>query len=152
MNQPGTILYAEDDANYAMLFKCTLEQCGYKHTLHHVTDGGEAIRYLKGEGKYADRTEFSIPCVVLADLKMPRVDGFELLEWIRRQPAFLHLPVVVLTSSDEVRDIQKAYRMGANSFLTKPPHLEDLRSMLRMLDGYWIKFSLPDAKVEANRP
>ena len=137
-----TILYAEDDDNYAELLACTLKQAGFEHSVHHVSDGGEAMAYLKGEGKYSDRTKFPIPGVVLADLKMPRVNGFELLDWIRRQSPFPHLPVIVLTLSEELKDVKRAYSLGANSFLIKPPNVEDLKDLLKMLDGYWLKYNV----------
>src|SRR5687767_14031030 len=104
-----TILYAEDDEGYALLMRCAFQAAGLEHTIHHVQDGSEAIAYLKGEGKYADRSKFGVPCVILVDLKMPKINGFELLEWIRHHSDVPHVPVVVLTSSDEIRDIQKAY-------------------------------------------
>lgn len=109
--------------------------------MHHVWNGSEAIEYLKGEGKYADRAMFPLPYVVLSDLKMPKINGFELLEWIRRQSEFPYLPVVVLTSSDEVRDIQKAYGLGANSFLVKPYHPDELNEIVTMLNGFWIRLN-----------
>lgn len=143
-----TLLYAEDDEHYARLFECTLKQGGFKHRLQIVGDGAEAIAYIKGEGKYSDRSQFPFPTVVLADLKMPRINGFELLDWIRRMSSFPHLPVVILTSSDEQKEIHKAYAMGANSFLVKPPVVEDLKEMLQMLDGYWLKFN----QVESLNP
>src|SRR5687767_2556057 len=118
MTRSNTILCAEDDENYAELLRCSLPHIGCTHELQHVSDGAEAMAYLKGEGKYTDRSLFPFPAVVLADLKMPRVNGLELLDWIRRHSAFPHLPVVVLTSSDEFKDINSAYTLGANSFLT----------------------------------
>lgn len=144
MAELNTILYVEDDENYARLLHCTLQQGGFKQELQHVTDGAEAMAYLKGEGKYSNRSKFPVPCVVLADLKMPRVNGFELLDWVRRQSNYPHLPVIVLTSSDEIKEIQKAYKLGANSFLHKPPHVEDLKEMLKMLEAYWTKFNIFD--------
>jgi CheY-like chemotaxis protein len=137
----NTILYAEDDENYARLLECTLKEGCFQHSLQIVTDGAKAISYLKGEGKYSDRIKFPMPNVVLADLKMPNVNGFELLHWIRQMSSCPQIPVVVLTASDEVKEIQKAYSMGANSFLIKPAHLEDLKELLKMLDGYWTKFN-----------
>jgi CheY-like chemotaxis protein len=77
-----TILFAEDDDNYAALFKHVFQQGGFNHLLHHVKDGAEAMMYLKGEEKYSDRSKYPLPYVILADLKMPRVNGFELLDWV----------------------------------------------------------------------
>ena len=136
-------MYAEDDENYAELLKCTFKHAQISREIHHVFDGAEAMAYLKGEGKYADRSKFPVPSVVLADLKMPRVNGMELLDWIRRMSLYPHIPVVVLTCSDELEDIKKAYALGANSFLVKPPHVEDLKELMKMLDSYWMRFNVP---------
>lgn len=137
-----TILYAEDDDSYSLLLECALKQGGFKETLRHVWNGAEAIAYIKGEGKYADRTQFPFPSVVLADLKMPCVSGFDLLHWIRRESTSPHLPVVVLTNSDEMKDVRRAYEMGANSFLLKPINVEDLRETLTALDHFWLRCNI----------
>ena len=146
------ILYAEDDENYAELLKCTLRQARIERQLEHVFDGAEAMAYLKGEGKYHDRSKYPIPAVILADIKMPKVNGLELLQWVRQQPDIAHLPVVVLTASDEIRDVKKAYSIGANSFLVKPPHVEDLKELLTMLDTYWLRFNKAMNQTQRIRP
>jgi CheY-like chemotaxis protein len=143
-NTSNTILYAEDDQNYATLLNSVLRQTGFTHQLRLVQDGAEAIAYLKGEGQYADREKFPFPCLVLADLKMPRINGFDLLRWVR-QSSTPFLPVVVLTSSDERKEIHRAYTLGANSFLVKPPHVSDLKELLKTLDEYWLRFNKGDA-------
>src|SRR5207247_4982072 len=84
-----------------------------------VRNGDEAIAYLKGEGQYANRAEYPLPGLLLLDLKMPGKDGFDVLRWIRQQPGVSELRIVVLTSSDEIRDVNQAYQLGANSFLFK---------------------------------
>ncbi len=139
MFRQDVLLYAEDDSGFADLLHCTMKKAGFAHQLIHVTDGEQAIAYLKGDGKYADRQAFPLPLVALLDLKMPRVNGFEVLQWIRKKSAYPYLPVVVLTSSDELRDVNEAYRLGANSFLVKPPSADDLKAMLTMLDEYWFQ-------------
>jgi CheY-like chemotaxis protein len=136
------ILHAEDDENYAMLLQCTMEQAGFRNSLRRVKDGADAISYLKGEGEFADRARFPLPYVILADLKMPRVNGLELLKWIRHNPASGHLPVIMLTCSDEIQDVKHAYACGANSFLMKPPRVEDLKEMLAMLNTYWLRYNV----------
>src|SRR5438034_11513986 len=114
------ILLAEDNENHVLLIRRAFEQAGLVNPLYVVSNGEEAISYLKGEGKYANRDEYPLPCLMLLDLKMPKKDGFEVLEWLRGQPGFSSLRVVVLTTSEELRDVNRAYRLGANSFLTKP--------------------------------
>jgi CheY-like chemotaxis protein len=87
--------------------------------VHAVRDGEEAIAYLKGEGKYANRVEYPIPSLVLLDLKMPQKGGLEVLRWIRALPTLYRLPVLVLTISNQIADINRAYALGANSFINK---------------------------------
>jgi CheY-like chemotaxis protein len=142
------LLYAEDDIGFADLFQNALQKGGFKHAIAHVQDGDQAIAYLKGDGGYADREKFPLPAVVLLDLKMPRVSGFQVLEWIRKESAFPYLPVVVLTVSDELREVERAYKLGANSFLMKPPTCADLQDMLDMLDRYWFQH---EVKMEWQR-
>ena len=142
MVRSNIILCAEDDEHYVELLTCCLKQAGFGHELRHVIDGSQAMAYLKGEGEYVDRKRFPVPALVLADLKMPRVNGLELLDWIRRRSPYRTLPVVMLTCSDEIKDIKQAYELGANSFLVKPPRVEDLREMVKMLDAYWLRFNV----------
>lgn len=149
---PRTVLLAEDDESYALLLKCAFKDAGFDHQLHHVNDGAEAMAYLKGEAQYADRLRYPVPCVALVDLKMPKVNGFELLEWIRHHSQCRHLPVVVLTLSDEIRDIQKAYSIGANSFLVKPPRVEELKQIVEMIDSYWLKLNRTENQPQGTIP
>src|SRR5207244_2563876 len=106
--------------------------------LHLVHDGDETIAYLKGEGQYANREEFPLPALLLLDLKMPRRSGFEVLKWLRQQPGFSSLRVIVLTGSDAVQDVNLAYQLGANSFLVKPIDFEHFVSVIHALQGYWL--------------
>lgn len=145
-----TVLCAEDDDNYALLMQNVFKQAGCAHKLFHVPNGAKAIQYLKGEGEFENRLLYPVPCVVLADLKMPIINGFELIEWIRRNPAYSHIPIVVLTLSEEYRDIQKAYSLGANSFLVKPPNVEDLKEIVKMLDNYWLKLNRIQRDAESS--
>lgn len=148
------LLYAEDDAGFAEIFKRVLLQAGYpSQGIVHVTDGEQALAYLKGDGPYADRVKYPLPGVALLDLKMPRLNGFEVLEWIRKKSPFPYMPVVMLTTSDELRDIREAYQLGANSFLTKPPNVHDLKEMLKMLDTYWFRFNVTEkSRTDRDKP
>src|ERR1051325_10934839 len=121
----AVILLAEDEEDYVVLIRHAFSQANILNPLFVVWNGEEVIWYLKGEGKYANRDEYPLPDLLLLDLKMPRVNGFEVLEWIRRQPGLSALRVLVLTSSDEIRDVNKAYKLGANSFLVKPMDFQD---------------------------
>jgi len=142
MMQWDVLLYVEDDEQYAELLLCTLKQGGFQHRLVHLPSAIEAISYLKGEGKYSDREAFPIPGVLLADLKMPRLSGLELLRWVREESKYRNLPFVVLTSSDDLQDIKTAYSLGANSFLIKPPSIADLKEMMQALDNFWMKYNV----------
>jgi CheY-like chemotaxis protein len=106
-----------------------------------VWNGQEAIAYLKGAGKYSNRDEYPLPDLLLLDLKMPRVNGFEVLQWIRQQPGLAPLRVLVLTSSDQIRDVNEAYRLGANSFLVKPLDFEDFAQLGYLIQEFWLKAS-----------
>src|SRR5688572_29415033 len=133
-----TILVAEDNEDHALLTKRAFQQAGFLNPLRFVQDGVEAIAYLSGDGKYADRIEYPMPGLLLLDLKMPNKDGFEVMEWIRRQPALRTLRVVVLTTSDRVFDLQRAYQLGAASFLTKPVSFRDFVELGPSLKGFWV--------------
>src|SRR5438477_11405269 len=139
--EESVILLAEDRQDDVMIIRRAFAKSKLLNPLHVVSDGDEAISYLQGEGKYANRDEFPLPSLLLLDLKMPRRDGFEVLEWIRKQPSLSALRVIVLTTSDEIRDVNKAYTMGANSFLVKPVDFAAFVEVTRALKGYWLWMS-----------
>src|SRR5262245_1735495 len=117
--EKDTILLAEDDDNHVALIRRAFQKAGLINPIQVVHDGEEAIAYLKGEGAFANRAEYPLPTLLLLDLKMPRKNGFEVLRWIRQQPTLAALRIVVLTSSQDIRDVNQAYQLGANSFLVK---------------------------------
>lgn len=129
------ILLVEDDDNDVVLIRRGFAKSKLANTLEVVTDGEAAIAYLAGEPPYQGRV---LPELVLLDLKLPRKSGHEVLEWIRSQPGLRYLPVVVLTSSREHADLERAYRLGANSYLVKPPDFGALLEMVQTLDVYWM--------------
>jgi CheY-like chemotaxis protein len=104
-----------------------------------VRDGEEVVAYLKGDGKFYNREEYPLPSLLLLDLKMPRMDGFEVLKWIRAQQGLSTLRVVVLTSSERIRDVNIAYNLGANSFLVKPMDFEHVLELTKILKDYWLR-------------
>src|SRR5437764_14452402 len=114
-----TILQVEDDPNDAYFFQHAMNKLNAANPVRVVTDGQEAIDYLSGTGKFADREQFPVPDLVLLDLKLPYVMGLDVLKWIREQPNTAPV-VIILTASAEDEDIASAYRLGANAFLTKP--------------------------------
>lgn len=138
MPEHAVILLAEDEEDYVLLIRHAFSQAKIPNPLHVVWNGQEAIAYLKGEGKYVNREEYPLPDLLLLDLKMPRVNGFEVLKWIREQPTLATLRVLVLTSSDQIADVNEAYRLGANSFLVKPLDFEDFTSLSRLINEFWL--------------
>lgn len=132
------ILVVEDDPNDVLLIQRAFKKANILAPLRTVSNGDEAVAYLGGEGKYADPEQAPSPELVLLDLKLPRRSGLEVLEWIRSQERLRRLPVVVLTSSRETSDINKAYDLGANSYLVKPVGFDSLLELVKSLQLYWL--------------
>lgn len=132
------ILLVEDDANDVILIRRAFAKAEIKNPVYTVEDGDAAVAYLAGEGTYADRGDHPLPGVVLLDLKLPRRSGLEVLEWVRHSPTLRRLPIVVLTSSRESADVNRAYDLGANSYLVKPVGFDALTDLVRILQGYWV--------------
>jgi CheY-like chemotaxis protein len=135
------ILVVEDDENHAFFIRRAFQQAGLLNPVHFVQDGDQALAYLAGEGPYANRDEFPLPSLVLLDLKLPNTNGFEVLEWVRAHPTLSGLRIIVLTTSGATSDINRAYRLGANSFLTKPMNFTELVQLTRWVKGYWLHCS-----------
>jgi CheY-like chemotaxis protein len=131
------ILLAEDVEDDALILKRVLKKAGVMNPVIVVRHGEEVIRYLQGDGSYSLRAKYPLPGVLLLDLKMPRRDGFEVLEWCRAQPHLKPMLIVVLTGLQEVGTMQRAYAMGADSFLVKPCNVEDMTNLTNTFVGYW---------------
>src|SRR6185369_12305781 len=114
-----------------------MEKVGVTNPVQVVSDGQEAIDYLSGTGKFADREEFPYPTLLLLDLKLPHVMGLDVLRWVRKEPS-RSLIVLMLTASAEDAEIKEAYRLGANAFLTKPSEASKLEAMVRAIDAFWL--------------
>lgn len=143
------ILVAEDKEDDITLLRRAFQKADITNPVHIVRDGKECIHYLSGTGKYANRDEYPIPVLLLLDLKMPHTNGFEVLKWIRAQPTLKRLPVVVLTTSEDIFDINRAYELGANSFLVKTLDIQSFSDLVEQVSRYWIHFS---RAPEAERP
>src|SRR3954447_783656 len=130
------ILVAEDDPNDLELLKHVASDNGVQVDFQPVHDGEQVINYLRGEGEFRDRARHPIPDILVLDLKMPRVNGFEVLEWLRQQPGVARIPVVVLSGSGLETDIEEAYRLGANTYFTKPGQIAELRKIIGSLIDY----------------
>lgn len=131
------ILQVEDDPNDVFLFKRAMEKVGVTHRIQVATDGQQAIDYLSGSGKFADRKEFPLPCLVLLDLKLPHVMGLDVLKWIRKQRKAPWV-VVVLSASGQATDLAAAYNLGANGYLVKPSQSIKLEEMVRAIKSFWL--------------
>jgi CheY-like chemotaxis protein len=148
MNTKTTFLLVEDDKNDVFFVERQLDNVPHAE-VQHVWDGREAMWYLLGEGDYADREEYPMPDVVLLDLKMAGVSGFDFLEWLRAEaPEELRvIPIVVLSSSALQEDVKRAYALGANSYLTKPVDWDMFKERIKQLGIFWAEHAeTPDSK------
>jgi CheY-like chemotaxis protein len=130
---PPAILLAEDQESDTLLLQRAFKTAGIVNPLHAVSDGEQCLAYLRGGGEYSNRAEYPLPSLLLLDLKMPRMSGFEVLSWIRAQPELKDLRIVVFSASLEPMDVNRAVQLGANSFLVKPINFDDLVAMVRVL-------------------
>jgi CheY-like chemotaxis protein len=133
-----TILLVEDNSTDVMLIQRAFEKAKLANPVHVVSDGDAAVDYLAGSGKYADRAQFPLPILLLLDLKLPRRSGLEVLQWLRGQETLKRIPVVMLTSSQQERDVNAAYDQGVNSYLVKPVEFDGLLEMLKTVNLYWL--------------
>src|SRR2546421_2405515 len=130
------ILLAEDDPNDVILIQRAFQKAGLRN-LKIVRDGEQAIEYLSGRGDFANRERSPLPFMLLLDLKMPGTDGFEVLQWVRSEPDLRRLLVVVLTSSNLQADVDRAYELGANSYLVKPVEFTEMLHLIQRFEAYW---------------
>lgn len=138
MARTAAILLVEDDANDALLVRKAAQKTLAGIPILVVGNGQEAVQYLQGEGIYADRSKYPFPDIVLLDLKMPVMNGFEVLRWVRSQPKLRRLPVIILTGSVHEGDTKTAYEEGANSYLIKPGNFNELVETMRNVGDFWL--------------
>ena len=136
--EPLTILLVEDNLDHAELVMRNLEDFHLANTIIHVEDGEAALDYLYGRGMYADRNLFPMPHLMLLDLRLPKVDGLEVLKEVKNNEALRALPVVILTTSDAERDMAMAYEYHANSYVTKPVDFSEFSNLMKDLGFYWL--------------
>ncbi len=149
------ILLAEDDSNDVLLIQRAFQKAGLRNILKTVGDGDQAIDYLRGKGAYSNREQYPLPFLLLLDLKMPGTDGFEVLEWLRNEPRLKRLLVVVLTSSNLQADVDRAYELGANSYLVKPVSFDEMVHLIQRFEAYWSEINRTPsspAAAEVARP
>ena len=137
MLQSSAILLVEDNENDLYLIRRSIERSRLLNPIRVVRDGEEAIRYLAGEGPFADRQTYPAPFLMLLDLHMPKVNGFEVLAWVRERPQYNGLRVAVLTSSSDDSEYRKAMDLGADSFFVKPGSLEEFVRLMLRIQGHW---------------
>jgi CheY-like chemotaxis protein len=139
------ILAAEDEKSDAMIMELAFQKAKLPHPLVIVRDGQEAVDYLSGNGRYGDRSAHPLPALVVLDLKMPRMSGFDVLTWLMTQSEFKKLPVVVLSSSADESDIKKSRQLGAREYFVKPHSFDKLIDIVHQIQARWLSVATPHA-------
>ena len=145
------VLVAEDNSDDALLMQRAFKSQGLTNPLHIVTDGTEVLRYLKGEGPFSDRVAHPYPDVIILDLKMPRMNGFEVLEWLQQNKDKSVIPTLVWSSSADARDVKRAYCLGANGYLMKPTDFQQFKQMVGDVMRYWEHCLKPAPNLPSSR-
>jgi CheY-like chemotaxis protein len=136
-NKPSTVLLVEDDLSDIFHVKRAFKMAQIPNPLQVVTDGEEAIEYLRGEGKYADRLTYPLPKLVVMDLNMPRRTGFEVLEWVKSNPLLRRIPIIIVSGSNNPADINHAYESGVNAYMVKPVDIHAVEHLFDSITHYW---------------
>ena len=147
MDRNLTILIGEDSEDDGFFLKRGFRNIGLKNPVQILTDGAKVIDYLRGEGEFEDRANFPFPSVLFLDIKMPRVDGFQVLEWLRDHQQCKVIPTLMFSSSDQPEDVERAYQLGANAYLEKPASLAELEDILRDAYHFWARCAKPRVPV-----
>ena len=132
-----TVLLVEDDLNDIFLVKRAFKMAQLDTPLQVVTDGEEATHYLSGDGKYSDRESYPLPKLIVMDIKMPRMTGFDVLEWIKNDGTLRRIPVIIVSSSNRPEDIDRAYELGANAYMVKPVSYRAVERLFGSITHYW---------------
>lgn|SRR5690242_4927188 len=136
-----TVLVADDDANDIFFLRRAFQKAGISCSILDVPDGEKAINYLTGSDGFGDRRQFPLPCLLFLDLKMPKVSGFEVLEWLQKHDGVLKMKIVVLSSSNLPSDMQKARLLGAHDYRVKPSDIDDMITMVKDIANQWLTHS-----------
>ncbi len=144
-----SVLLVEDDLNDIFLVKRAFKLAHIPNPLQVVTDGLDAINYLSGEDKYADRKTYPLPRLIVMDIKMPRKNGFEVLEWVKREGRPLRrIPIIIVSSSDSPADINRAYELGANAYMVKPVDFRAVEHLFESITHYWgLECAKPELEI-----
>jgi CheY-like chemotaxis protein len=146
--EPSSILLVEDEEAHARLTERAIRKAGNANRIHVVSDGEQALDYLFNRGKYADKGKFPHPGLILLDIKLPGVDGIEVLKQIKTDPVLRKIPVIMLTTSEREEDIAASYCHYANSYLTKPVGFKEFEEKVRQIDNYWMLVNEPPTRVD----
>ncbi len=140
-----TVLVVEDSEDDLFLMRMACKRTGIPHKLAFATDGDAAVQYLSGTGPYTDRVLNPVPDLVFLDIKLPKRDGHQVLGWIREQPAYKNLPVVMLTASARSTDVNRAYELGVTSYLRKTANQAEFGQAVRVILKYWLELNVSAA-------
>lgn len=149
MERPAHILLVEDNRMDIELTLDAFREARLQNTIQVAATGEDALDYVFGRGPYADRVAHPLPNLVLLDLKLPGIDGFQVLRQIKNAPILKRMPVVILTSSKEEGDRALSYDIGANSYLVKPVSFEGFLDVVRRIEGYWISLNVAPPENQA---
>jgi len=141
MDTPLAILVAEDELGDVFLLKRAFAKAGVRSPVHFARDGQEVLDYLSGRPPFDNPITYPLPALLLLDLKLPLVSGFEVLEWLRTKSGLRNMIVVVFSSSEDPEDVRRAYESGANSYIVKPHNPDDLVGIVSQLQKYWLKIN-----------
>ncbi len=142
MTNPMTLILAEDDDGHASLIRRNLQRAGFVNDLVHLRDGQEALDYVRGEGEHAGRVLTDM-VLLLLDINMPRVDGVEVLRQLKADPATSKIPVIMLTTTDDPREVQRCYQLGCNVYVTKPVEYDGFIEAVKRLGLFLQVVKLP---------
>ena len=143
--EPSSILLVEDEEAHAELTRRAIRKGGNASRIVVLTDGEEALDYVFNRGKYADKAKYPLPGLIMLDIKLPGIDGIEVLKQIKEHPVLKKIPVIMLTTSDREEDICKSYSYYANSYLTKPVAFKEFEEKIMQIDSYWMLLNRPPA-------
>jgi CheY-like chemotaxis protein len=143
-----TVLLAEDEESDAMILKTAFKLAVDAHRMVTVPDGQELVEYLSGDGRYSDRSLFPLPALIILDLKMPRMNGFDVLAWLQTKPDLQVIPAVVLSSSPSELDVNRARQLGAREYFTKPFGFNEVVKLVRQIQTKWLP-SAPTPETES---
>lgn len=142
-----SVLIAEDEENDVFLYERGFQKIGIDN-YRIVRDGEQAIEYLRGRGQFSDRERFPFPNWLMLDLKMPRVDGFQVLQWIKDNPSCKVVPTVIFSSSRQPGDVARCYDYGVNAFFVKPVRMEEMVKTLALIENFWNVAERPAVSAE----